>query len=306
MVDLYDNEFINECRDKSIIWNDRYGIYYQSFLCCKNISKRASRSTILNAFNNISPFIENNQEDIFNNIQDDKCVLIKNHQGNCSKHVSFLNKKEKEKINLSIYSTPGNDEYIYKNRTDRLFPIMLSSFHERNIKDKEQKLKCAIPLKDASTPLMLVGAYFDYITFLVNIKDAKYNIEPEYNLLLMSHKKKLIEHFNIFNRKIFNQLGYTICPVTGREIKLKDFLSGDVRYNPPPTSIQLGHCETRNDYEFTVRGFNICMMTRKGNSIIGDLSFFENEWLDYLKLIIDFQNDNYNIPEFKLLRINAE
>ena len=39
--------------------------------------------------------------------------------------------------------------------------------------NKTKKKKCAIPLKDASTPILLAQAYLDWITYIINIKDIK-------------------------------------------------------------------------------------------------------------------------------------
>lgn len=291
MINLFDNEYYNECQVNVQLWEENHGNYYESILCCKNINKN-SKKTIDSSFNNISPFITNEKHEIYNNILDNKCVLIKNHEGNCCKTVNIFKNLtgQIKKVVLSIYSTPGNDDYIFKNRHDRLFPIMLSSFDEFKIKDTKKKLKCAIPLKDASTPLMLVGAYFDYITFLLNVKGVResHTIKSDYLKILDSHKEKLIKYFNGFGKKIFNNLGFTICPVTGREITLND-LTGDTRRNPKKTDIQIGHCEPRNDKMFTIRGFNICMMTRDGNSKVGDCSFFDDEWVENLDSIVKFQ-----------------
>lgn len=67
------------------------------------------------------------------------CCLPKNHKGKCNKYYP-ISKKLKNSINTAIYSTTGNDDYVYKNRASRLYPIVLSKQEELKIKDTRRNV----------------------------------------------------------------------------------------------------------------------------------------------------------------------
>jgi len=97
------------------------------------------------------------------------CILPKNHSGKCSYDIfpkifqkNEITDKLKTSIRCSIYSTPGDDDYVYKNRASRLYPIMLSNEIQKKIRNTKIKKKCAIPLKESSSPILLAQAYIDY------------------------------------------------------------------------------------------------------------------------------------------------
>lgn len=76
---------------------------------------------------------------------------------------------------MSIMESPGADDYVIKNRASRLFPIAISSFYEKKLRNKNVKLKAAIALKEFTTPFCLATAYLDWIVFILNVKDmSKY------------------------------------------------------------------------------------------------------------------------------------
>ena len=77
--------------------------------------------------------------------------------------------------------------------------------------------------------------------------------------------------------------------MTGYEITLED-IAKDTRIENGPNDIQLGHCDIRNEKSFTIRGFNICLMTREGNRLVGDTSFFDDSWIKKLEAIVKFHN----------------
>jgi len=222
------------------------------------------------------------------------CCLPKYHKGKCSKYYPvFINNnisnKLKNSINTAIYSTTGNDDYVYKNRASRLYPIVLSKQEELKIKDKNDKKKCAIPLKDASTPILLAQAYLDYMTFIVNIREIQgllnKNNEDIFQLLEIN-KKYLIENYK--SRRIFNEEGYSICVILGNEIKLNDVSNPDRdnRFDINENDIQLGHNYPRSENYVSIRGLNLLPMSRQGNRIIGEEVFTEDIWINKLKSII--------------------
>ena len=223
------------------------------------------------------------------------CCLPKGHNGNCSKFYSiFTNNPICEKLNSSIntaiYSTPGNDDCVYKNRASRLYPYVLSKSEELKIREKDFKKKCAIPLKDTSSPILLAQAYLDYMTFMVNIRDIQGLLNKTnkdiFNLLDFN-KKYLIDNYK--NRKIFNDDGFSICVILGNEIKLCDVSNPDRdnRFDIRDEDIQLGHNYPRSENYVSIRGLNLLPMSRQGNRIIGEEIFTENIWINKLKSIIN-------------------
>ncbi len=221
------------------------------------------------------------------------CVLPRGHQDKCSTTYdifikSSLTEKLISSVEKAIYYTPGNDDYVYKNRAQRLYPYAISAEDEKKIKDKDIKKKCAIPLKDASTPICMAQAYLDYMTFIYNIKGIDKYICYNENIckMLVDHKKTLIDYYK--NRYIFDKDGYTICAVTRKTLSVLNFADPDRdnRINIDEDDIQMGHCVPRNDNMVTIRGKNLVPMTRKGNRIIGDNNYCEDKWIDDLKEIV--------------------
>lgn len=227
-----------------------------------------------------------------------KCTLPKGHDGKCKKNFDHIFQKNKitekllSSVDKAINYTPGNDDYVYKNRSSRLYPYYLTSKQEKEIRDKNIKKKCAIPKKDYSTSLCIAEAYIDWLTFLVNVIGVKeYINNDEYERtgikqLLEKNKKHLIKFYS--NRKIFDNDGNSICVITKNKINLNDIadIDRDNRTDIKDTDIQLGHNYPRSEKYISVRGCNLLPMSRKGNLLIGENVFTENKWIDELKKIV--------------------
>lgn len=291
-IDIFGNNSYLLCSEDVEKWNAGTGTYYRSILCCQPIKERKQMSTLKTAYENIKPFTTTTYEELVANTETFLCVLPIGHPGVCcaKPHVKMFSAL-KNKFDTGIYSTPGNDGYIFKNRHNRLFPIAIPDDFERKIKNKNVKLQCAIPLKDKSTPLMLASAYFDYLVFVTNVRDiSSIKLDHEYwNLyepILNFHKIKLIEYYGERNRKIFNDDGFTECSVNGYEFKTEDFVR-DSRVAPLETDVQLGHCVSRKDTRYTIRGMNINVMTREGNRLVGDYDFFDETWINNLRKVVN-------------------
>ena len=298
MINLYSDLNHITCLAHAKQWTDDAGQYYINQLCCKPLnSKQNSEKTVATAFNKIKQFIENSMDEIMSHVQSPICSLHAGHSGKCNATIhnqlfcGFVSIPTK--IDTSIYSTPGNDDYVYKNRSNRLFPIQITDQTEKLIRDKQIKLSCAIPLKDSSTPLMLAGAHLDMNTYVYNVRGVKELVRvdefKEYLELLDRHKIVLRDRFAQIGRRVFNNEGFSICPVMGNEITVED-INRDSRVAPRSTDIQLGHCVPRSNMEFTIRGFNICLMTRDGNRFVGDENFCENKWVEKMKVAISNQH----------------
>ena len=230
-----------------------------------------------------------------------KCVLPKGHSGKCSHTFDKLfmagkvTSKLKKMVKNKIFDTPGNDDYVFKNRASRLFKYALSTTDGKHIRNKKEKKSCAIPLKDASTPILLTQAYLDWMTFILNIQgidkliDDKYLHYESIKQLVSHHKLELVNYYKKYNRIIFDNEGNSICVITKKQITIDDIsdISRDNRVSIRDTDIQMGHCIPRADSTVTIRGLNLLPMSRRGNLIIGEHLFIENKWLDELKEIIN-------------------
>ena len=184
-------------------------------------------------------------------------------------------------LSTAIYSTPGNDEYVFKNRSSRLYGYALSTEEGRKIRDKTVKKKIAIPKKDMTTPDLLAQAALDWFIILMSTGDAwsymKESVrdDPLYQAYFGNHKKFLIDYYGSFNRTIFNDDGCTICCVTGHVLTIKDVCDPDrdQRIVIRDTDLQMGHNIPREDNYITIRGCNLLPQTRRGNQLIGENIF---------------------------------
>jgi hypothetical protein len=287
--DLYKNPIALQCQANADKWDDTWGEYFRGILCCKEVGKHSDRA-LKPAFDAISEYITNTYEEVKEHAALPLCALPLGHTGKCciNPHTKMFTVSLDNKFDTGIYSTPGNDGYVFKNRCSRRFSIRIPTVYERQIKNKEKKLNCSIPIKDASTPMLLVAAYFDMLVYVSSIQGISKNAEHEYwglyGPLIETHKAKLAEVFGENGRKIFNEQGYTWCPIT-HYIFVQDDLTRDSRVEPKETDVQLGHCVSRKDTEYTIRGMNVVMMSRKGNRLVGDYDFFDNEWIEDIKKV---------------------
>jgi len=307
--------------------------HYRRYLCLQPIpetSKTTHRATIETAFKHIEPFITNTLDEITGKIENKLCILPKGHSGKCmSKCHNNLFKRDATaaaaaastrfgtKIDQAIYTTPGNDGIIYKNRHDRGFPIVVSSANERLIKEYERALaaaaaagtvskrSCAIPLCERSTPLMMATAYIDFMSELLNIRGIDEYLTPDENLsaqekemiafLQNTHKQFLDTFYRGYNRRIFTATchgdgtgetgGFTRCAVRRYTFAPRDFVdtTRDSRFDISQNDIQIGHIVSRSDSEYTIRGLNVLFMSRRGNLIIGEENYLEEGWRDTLR-----------------------
>lgn len=299
-INIYGEEY-NECLTKAIEFeNSKVGNYYKSNLCLKPFGNTSKESTLKSHFDNIAPYISNTFEEIQEHIRMNLCVLPKNHAGKCSCVSKLfipnkLTKKLEKSIEMCVYTTPGDNDFIFKNRDKRLYPIALTKKQELKIRNtwnsvKEKKLKCAIPLKEQSTPFMLATAYFDYITYIVNINGIENIIDKEsqhYKIsidLLNKHKVFLNDYYKKYNRYIFSNSMKTICPVRNIEFKVEDLadITRDNRTVIKDDDAQLGHLNSRKEKSYTIYGTNILIMSRRGNLIIGENNFIDDEWINEL------------------------
>jgi hypothetical protein len=295
-LNIYTNKYFLESTAKAIKFETgEIGKYYSSILCLKEIKNGGNDKSLQESFEAIKEFVSNEYSEVKEYQKNKLCVLQKDHSGACtcnSHTLLFNNNNNNSKIIkkiTNIYNTPGNDDYIYKNRSSRLFPIVLSAEDEYSIRNKNKKLKCAIPLKEHATPFMLATAYLDFLIFIVNVKGVEVN-ECDYSLFLNKHKEYITTHFKKYNRLLFDSNGNTICPITHHVFEIKDIGDNnrDSRFNPSDTDAQLGHLISRSDSEFTTYGSNITLMSRRGNLLIGEHNFMDSVWIEELRKIVSY------------------
>jgi len=268
--------------------------HYKECMCLKPTTYGPRNPTRLQ-----SEIVEGCKNAYFNQGSNYLCVLQKGHTGKCShtfnilfdKHDKICKKVINNKLNLAIYSTPGNDDVVYKNRASRLFKNVLSSIEHLKIRDKSKKKKCAIPLRDASTPQDLARAYLDWTVIILNVREIKDDyVSNEYlnNLGLRNyiskHKEFMENFYKSHNRNIFDKDGNTICGVTDHLFKMEDLVDDkrDIRVSNRETDLQLGHVQPRSEDEVTIRALNLVPMTREGNRLVGDHVFTKNVWSERL------------------------
>ena len=309
LINLYGAEY-TQVRETAQTFEDcDIGNHYKSILCLKSHGSTfpAQEDTLRRAFNSISPYISNNYEEVRSHLEKKLCILPRSHTGRCQCHPNIFIRnnptcsKIMGKIEFSITSTPGDDDYVFKNRDSKLHPIGLTSSQEKLIKrqkDPDIKLKCAVPLSHKTTPFMMATALIDWYTYIMNIPGVSELIDtnnPFYKLYIenntfVNHKTWLINYFHSKNRKVFNVNGNPICVIIGRELTLSDLSdpTRDNRTDIRDTDIQMGHISSRCDNCYTVHGTNILMMSRRGNLLIGEHSFIEDIWIDELQSICNF------------------
>ena len=294
---LYDNDEYNQCKEDAQRWENEYGSYYKSIMCCRELEGGCTNKTIEEAYEKIKPHICNSLEEVMAHKQKHVCVLPIGHEGKCCSSLNnlFLNKQFQNSM-AWIWSTEGDDSFIYKNRASRLFPIAIPDSFEKEIKNKNHRLSCAIPIKNATTPLMAAAATWDYAVLHCSIdpqghdvinKDffTKYNLGPAFQ----RHKEKMIAVYAQQNKTLFDSQGYTICPVIGQRIGIQHVFNPD-RCNP--LGIQLGHVLPRSNTRHTIRGFNLVLMTRTGNRLVGEHDFNSQDWLEILRNTVAFHSSH--------------
>jgi hypothetical protein len=227
-------------------------------------------------------------------LQKKLCVLPIGHVGRCLCNLKKFFKKDSahdkatDKIDTSVFSTTGNDGYVYKNRASRCYQNTFTAEEERSIRDKKIKKKCGIPLKEYSTPNAMSDSYLDWIGYLwctrgVEVNPACPNYEAIVSMLTL-HKQFIINHFASLNRSVFDSEGNTICCVTGKPMTIQDFVVD--RFNPRDSDVQFGHIRSSSDNCLTIKGLNTVVMSRRGNLIIGERLFTEDVWLNELRDIL--------------------
>lgn len=300
-INIFDNPEYNKYIQQTNDFKESYiGKYYESILCMKSMKTSKTKNKIIEkAYNNISEYITNDLDEILEKNECKLCVLPKNHAGKCKLKYTNIFKKDKvskkimNSINLCIYSTPGNDDYIFKNRCSRLFPIKITIDFQRKIKDKTKKLKCAISLNDSTSPFSLATSYLDWLTYILSIDGIENHLSDKYTddlkNFINNHKEYLSKYFNNYNRKLFCENNkYSMCVITKHKFVIKDIadISRDNRIIINDFDIQLGHNKSRSLYYNTIRCCNIIPMSRRGNLIIGERTFTENVWREELLKIL--------------------
>ena len=169
---LYDNEEFNKCKKDAQRWEEEYGPYYKDTMCCREVEGGCTDKTVEEAYEKIKPHICNSLEEVISHKQKPLCVLTPGHEGKCcSSFNNLFTNKQFQNSMAWIFSTEGEDGYVYKNRASRLFPIAIPDSFEKKIKNKNHRLSCAIPIKNATTPLMAAAATWDYAVLHCSISE---------------------------------------------------------------------------------------------------------------------------------------
>jgi hypothetical protein len=290
-ISIYSALSYQKCMNHSTEWERNNEPYYKTIACMKPVVDRSRKTTIIEAYEKLKDKITDSLEEVILKKLQNLCILPIGHSGKCSHDVhSGLFNHNTLKCKLDwIYTTPGDDDYIYKNRASRLFPIVVDDIQEKAWRNKNVKQKCAIPLREKSTPLMMASAYIDYLVLILSIKGISAHINTNYihyesiMNIVKTHKVNLSEFYKNINLSVFDADGFTICPIIKRTIQVNDIINNNISDR---NSIQLGHIIPRSETEFTIRGKNIVLMTRDGNRLVGDYRLDDSEWLTLLKNVV--------------------
>lgn len=293
-ISLLRQETMHACQTRAREWEAENASHYTALLCLKPIASRRRINTVETAYDMIAERITDSYEEVVESQREFLCVLPPGHTGRCTHtpHKKLItNSVVSCKLDW-IYTTPGDDDYVYKNRCSRLFPIVVSDELEKQWRDKRTKLKCAIPLREASTPLLMASAYLDYITLLLRVEGIDAYLRtgghlPAIRTVVAAHADHLAAHYARFNRRIFDDEGFSICPVMTDRIEVAHLANGNINVD---TAVQLGHVVPRSESEFTIRGKNILLMSREGNRFVGDKVFTEDEWINRMRRVIAGQS----------------
>jgi hypothetical protein len=281
----------------SSIMNYETNTHYTELMCMKVTKYGPNQPTPENLECIVGTGITNESRENLKHV----CVMPIGHEGKCCHDLAasmFVKNDLTAKLNASIvkaiYYTPGNDDYVYKNRSSRLYKTALSKKHEKEMRNKAIKKRCAIPLKDASTPILLAQAYLDWVTFVVSIDGIEQYLNtshPQFESvfnMVQKNKHYLRMYYSLHNRIVFDTSGFTICVITREKCSLDDFAdpTRDNRVIIKDTDIQMGHNNPRSESYSSIRGENLVPMSRRGNLIIGEKIFTENIWIDELHRIV--------------------
>ena len=187
------------------------------------------------------------------------------HEGKCTHKYDFFlkikraNPEKLGSIDLAIYSTPGNDDFVCKNRASRLYKVALTNEQEKEIRDKNEKKKCAIPLKDASTPMLLAQAYLDWWTFIIHterIEDLLADTLWPDRYGHVEDEQTVFTERCLSKRQIFDNEGYSICVIKRNRLKITDFADPQKTERKSIPIFNWSLCPRSDNYP-TIRGGNL-------------------------------------------------
>jgi len=293
-ISLFAHPSVVSCTTHAAAWASSELPHYTNLMCMKPVGN-VTLPPIHAAHEHMSTWTTESIEDVTKQ-QQYCCVLPKGHTGGCDYDPAdkiFRNKTVACKFDW-LFSTPGDDDYIYKNRATRLFPYKVPDNLQSQWRDKSIKRKCAIPLKEGSTPEMMAAAWLDYFALMISVEGIDDELKGYTHLsalreMAAAHKVELTRHYEMLGKKLFDGKGFSICPVMGTRLNVAQIANPDLC---DLNAIQLGHVVPRNDEQYTIRGKNILMMTRRGNLLVGDCSFLDDTWISQMEQAARFQRSN--------------
>jgi hypothetical protein len=293
-ISLFAHSAVVSCTNHAAAWAASELPHYANLMCMKPVGK-VTLPPIREAYKHMSQWITETPEEVEKALHY-CCVLPKDHKGGCDYNPANAIFKDKTiacKFDW-LTSTPGDDDYIYKNRATRLFPFKVPDVLQRVWRNKDTKRKCAIPLKEGSTPEMMAAAWLDYMTLMISVEGIDEELKGYKHLdtlraMAAVHKVELARYYSALGKVIFDAEGFSICPVMGTRLTVAQIANPDLC---DLNAIQLGHVVPRTDEQYTIRGKNILMMTRRGNLLVGDCSFLDDAWIRQMEQATRFQRSN--------------
>ena len=205
-----------------------------------------------------------------------RCCLPKGHSGKCVKsYKKYFGQRFGSKL-TDCHQAPGADDVVFKNRTNRSFPVIVDKDNETLIRDhfklkQKAKLKAAVPSKQAGSPLLSATACFDMAALLTRQYDPNDEVFSKKNELDNFCMQKLKEHAEQLNKQykmqynidIFDQEGHLCDPLTFQKLMPEYWTTEDRKSS---TQIQFCHVYPVRSDKFMTRGMNILPMTKIGRA----------------------------------------
>lgn len=206
------------------------------------------------------------------------CCLPKEHSGACYRYLSGQRALPENVANkvADCYQAPGQDKYVYKNRTARTFPIQLSYEVSRGLREtyrlpqRDRKLRAAVPLKQAGTGFTVATALFDYYALLTaqQGEPLRGRVPEDVYRGFEAHCERLIAYWAEQSVRIVSADGLLCDPLTLTPVELAHWsLEDDTRSDP--RQIQIGHMMPVAEDKYSTRGGNVLPLCRKTNMMQG-------------------------------------
>ena len=288
-----------EPQEKYLAWvSQGKGIFSQYGLCGKELhAQKKQRKTLserLEKLKKFYPSLTSEEENRIIDFYENKgfglsgiCYQPKNHKGRCKNHPWKIKKFTKGSneatiangFRQKIIAGTENDggDYGAMNRAGNRFwviqaPRYIKAVVKKNIKELKAKTDQSIFVHQnlASGPYMAVLANFDMLAQSSQVQGFYdyIDVSPGMKEILKQRFNDLVKYFLERNIKISTDDGNPKCPLTHVVFNPTMFGQG----SDEDAGVQFGHVEPKVYDEYMTKPYNVCLVTREGNSWQGNRS----------------------------------